>query len=66
MSDRVGLPLPSLNPERARDIGRGHIALAEQYRFGGQDDVADEHERLARIWLEYARTLVAVGSKEAS
>jgi hypothetical protein len=57
------LPLPPLNPERALDIGRGYLALAEQYRLAQLVETAREYDRWARVWLEYARTLVAVGAK---
>lgn len=57
MSDHTGLPLPTTNSVRARDIARGHIALAEQYRLADRLEMAREHERQARLWMEYARTL---------
>lgn len=60
MSEHSGLPLPSTNPMHARDIARGHIALAEQYRLADRLDMAREHERQAELWLRYARLLAAM------
>jgi hypothetical protein len=55
-----GLPsVPLMTPAAARDIARGHMALAEQYRLVGMDDRAFFTEQQAQTWLAYASVLDA-------
>jgi hypothetical protein len=51
-----------MSPTRARDIARGHQALAEQYQLAGMLDRALDANRQATWWLVYSQTLAAVGS----
>ena len=54
-------PTPLMSPEKARDIARGHMALAELYQTVGMTDEALAYNRNARLWLSYSRTLKVVG-----
>jgi hypothetical protein len=64
MSATMPLPLPSLNPVQARDIARGHLALASQYRLADMDEAARKYEKQAELWLAYACALTRI--KETS
>lgn len=50
-------PVPLMSAVRARDIARGHIALAEQYRVVGMEESAFFSEQQAQTWLAYAMAL---------
>ena len=52
-------PVPLMTPSAARDIARGHMALAEQYRLVGMDERAFFGEQQAQTWLAYAAVLEA-------
>jgi hypothetical protein len=56
-------PVPLISPQRARDIARGHMALAEQYHVAGMIDRALDANREARTWLAYSSALSATGSE---
>lgn len=59
-------PTPLMAPEKARDIARGHMALAELYHAVGMLDEAIAYNRNARLWLSYSQTLKVVGAEPAT
>lgn len=59
MADYSLPPIPLMSPARARDIARGHMALAEQYHLAGMLDRALDANREARTWLAYSTALAA-------
>ena len=63
MSDFSLSPTPLMTPKRARDIARGHMALADQYRMAGMIDRALDANFEARTWLAYSVALATAGSE---
>ena len=52
--------MPLMTAVRARDIARGHMALAEQYRLAGMEEAAFFAEQQAQTWLAYANALETI------
>ena len=58
-------PVPLMTAIRARDIARGHMALAEQYRLAGMEESAFFSEQQAQTWLAYASALDTIKGEAA-